>query len=109
MSDDNRRAASGGSGGASSIPGGLPMGPGGVTGRVLVRELADYITYHGRRARFGDITGTIHGLTTTTGVGLTTEGQTVSRAGANELVLIDDLGVTHHLAFGVHDFVTLLD
>lgn len=77
--------------------------------RVLVRELADYVTYHGRRAEFDGITGTISGLVATTAVALTADGQGVPRPGPTKLVLIDEHGQTHHFEFGAHDFVTLLD
>lgn len=99
---------SGGPGGADSPR--LPMGPAAPPSRrVPVRELADYATYHGRRAQFNDITGTISGLVATTALALTIDGQGVPRPGPSELVLIDDTGQTHHFEFGAHDFVTLLD
>ncbi|MGJ6127374.1 hypothetical protein QN239_32870 [Mycolicibacterium sp. Y3] len=100
--------SSGGPGGAESPR--SPMGSAApLPRRVLVRELADYVTYHGRRAQFGDVTGTISGLVATTALALTVEGQGVPRPGPTKLVLIDDSGQTHHFEFGAHDFVTLLD
>lgn len=74
-----------------------------------MRELADHVTYHGCRAEFGGVTGTIDGLAATTAVGLTTDGQGVPRPGFTKLVLIDDRGQAHHFEFGAHDCVTLLD
>ncbi|PJE03612.1 MAG: hypothetical protein CK429_32940 [Mycobacterium sp.] len=110
--DDNSLAhllaRGGGPGGAESPR--LPMGPGAPQlRRVLVRELADYVTYHGRRAEFDGVTGSISGLVATTAVGLTNDGQGVPRPGPTKLVLIDDSGQAHHFEFGAHDFVTLLD
>lgn len=110
--DDNSLAhllaRGGGPGGAESPR--MPAGPGAPQlRRVLVRELADYVTYHGRRAEFDDVTGTIDGLAATTALGLTTDGQGVPRPGPTKLVLTDDSGQVHHFEFGAHDFVTLLD
>lgn len=105
---DDKWFAGGHPGGAESPR--LPMGPAAPEPRrVLVRELADYVTYHGRRAEFEGVTGTIDGLAATTAVALTTDGQGVPRSGPTKLVLIDDSGKAHHFEFGAHDCVTLLD
>lgn len=86
------------------------MGPGVVKGpRVLVRELADITTYRGRRARFDGTVGVIRGLVATESVALKPDGRASSSIGPTKLVLVDDFGVEHELAFGAHDYVTLLD
>ncbi len=97
-------ASASGSGAGDS----MMMGPGAVSkARVLVRDLSD-AAYRGRRVRFGEITGTVEGLAATAAVGVTPDGQGVPLAGRPLLVLVDDLGHTHHLEFGAHDYVTLL-
>jgi hypothetical protein len=50
----------------------------------------------------------VDGLAATAAVGVTPDGQGVPLAGRPLLVLVDDLGHTHHLEFGTHDYVTLL-
>ncbi|MGH3582624.1 MAG: hypothetical protein ACRDUB_13635 [Mycobacterium sp.] len=76
--------------------------------RVLVRELAD-IAYRGRRVQYADITGTVHGVEATAAIAVAPDGQGVAQAGRPRLALIDDAGQDHHLEFGAHDYVTLLD
>lgn len=73
--------------------------------RVLVRELSDDATYRGRRARFDTLTGIIDGLA----AAAVDSEQGSPATPAMQLVLIDDFGETHRVAFGAHDYVTLLD
>lgn len=86
------------------------MGPGAVSSsaRVLVRDLADP-TYRGRRVRYAETTGRVEGLEATAATGVTTSGQDVPLSGRPLLALTDDRGHTHHLEFGAHDYVSLLD
>ncbi|CAN5736338.1 hypothetical protein BH09ACT8_BH09ACT8_56070 [soil metagenome] len=87
----------------------MRMGSGAVSGnRVLVRDLVA-VAYRGRRVRFADITGTVDGLHATAAIGITPEDQAVPLNGRPVLAVTDDLGRTHHLEFGAHDYVTLLD
>ena len=76
--------------------------------RVLVRDLAD-IGYRGRRVQYADITGTVNGLEANAAIAVTLDGQGVPLSGRPRLALTDDYGRTHHLEFGAHDYVTLLD
>ncbi|MCT7373266.1 hypothetical protein A7R75_30220 [Mycolicibacterium llatzerense] len=75
---------------------------------MLVRKLVD-AHYHGRRVRFGDVTGTVRGLVQPMGLSVRYDGSTAARPGALQLHLIDDRGRDHRLPFAAEDRAYLLD
>lgn len=109
MQPSNERSLPGASANGRGAGDPMRMGPGAVSSaRVLVRDLADP-AYRGRRVRYAETTGRVDGLEATAAIGITDSGQDMPLNGRPLLALTDDRGHTHHLEFGAHDYVSLLD
>lgn len=109
MQPSNERSLPGAFANGSGAGDSMRMGPGAVSSaRVLVRDLVDP-AYRGCRVRYAETTGRVEGLNATAATGVTASGQDVPLSGRPLLALTDDRGHTHHLEFGAHDYVSLLD